>query len=1184
MTNRIFGPTLIAALLYGLAGLPAQAQVNIGDFLGATTNLMRLGVEIDRANAERAQANAVIRQQQQQQAERQASFNRRVQAALKSLGFYTMAIDGDVGPGTQRAIAAYQAAFDVHGPMDDDALAALEWHAEQGWRSEDERFAADAAGFDDRNTFVDAREGGFASARQYEAARAAGFSDAGSFAAFQQSGASDKVSFEAQLAEAEAAAELTAQCLAGGDWVEALAICRRASDASPNDAALALALDKALADAAAGLEGNEQQLAGKKAEMTALLAAEDGGDDAAVNALRVEINGLTKTNLLVGLHLQAKNCNGLVAGQDWDAAVPACYAGTDIDVLSGEAREQAERLVAELAAGRRSAEEGQAAERARLAEEAGRLALAEAMAEANALLDQVNAYAAGGRSFEQGVSIARALVALRTAIGGDDAARITADHAALAELVEADAGFVAARAAMARAQSQASQTALLVARRQAEVMDAFIIAYIGANVTSDKVADLLPVSESLGTALASDNGEVIISAQAGAREQLATLDLMREFTAFEAAYQAPQVSAEAVEEAAAAAADAEAVAANAEQALALARADAGALLDNVDAFGSSGGGLVDPIPVARAIARLKAELANPQLGELTTLTGDLAALLEKDAGFVTAMADRRASQGNAMANAIALAREELGVLNNFLLAHIAANLTDDAIVEIVDLQVAVETALSGPDSAVTVQTRDRTVVALTELGLEKQAKTYAETQRSHAAVVDARTAPNGLSVTPANAALLDGAASDLLVLRRSDGQAPNLTYNLLGRLHVDGGTALACWAHAAPDNPLALLMARRDLRDLGVPNLDLVQCDTGTAVDLILLRRGDFISSAPSHAIPIVSAFEQGQLEMLLTIEGRQADAEMAAMTEVTQQLAMAVDNGTASGFGLIALPGSAGDICPVVERIETHVNPLVQRGDAIAFAIAAPRLGAPMATEAAFAAAQRGQCAGIYADADTLKTFIDALRRIGVDFAMTPVWVDVEEVQAEVARLAAIEAEQIEQAALQAQQAEAAAAVLAAQTADQRSELEKRQAASRAEYQERADAGHKDIADMVRAMVGTGSSAQLQQWFPRVYGDLARLLHDRWALTDLATELADYGTATWQDRSVDAVLVKVDIQRENALAGIYGKDCFVLGWLVDTEFRVNRDAFEAPCSDVEALETWRAGRAYESVWNLAVN
>jgi len=40
------------------------------------------------------------------------------------------------------------------------------------------------------------------------------------------------------------------------------------------------------------------------------------------------------------------------------------------------------------------------------------------------------------------------------------------------------------------------------------------------------------------------------------------------------------------------------------------------------------------------------------------------------------------------------------------------------------------------------------------------------------------------------------------------------------------------------------------------------------------------------------------------------------------------------------------------------------------------------------------------------------------------------------------------------------------------------------------------------------------------------------------------------------------------------------IGGLVDTEFRLKRDAFEANCSEVEALETWRAGRAYESVWN----
>src|SRR5690606_16426041 len=128
---------------------------------------------------------------------------------------------------------------------------------------------------------------------------------------------------------------------------------------------------------------------------------------------------------------------------------------------------------------------------------------------------------------------------------------------------------------------QASQSALVVARRQAEIMDAFILAFIGTNVTSDKVADLLPVSEALSAALAAGNGEVILSAQAAAREQLAALDLMDQLEAFGAAYAAPQVSAEAVEAAEAEAANAQAEAANAEQALAMARADAGALLDAI---------------------------------------------------------------------------------------------------------------------------------------------------------------------------------------------------------------------------------------------------------------------------------------------------------------------------------------------------------------------------------------------------------------------------------------------------------------------------------------------------------------------------------------------------------------------------------------------------------------------------
>src|SRR5690606_531100 len=132
MKNRVIGLALVAALMCGVAVQPAQAPNNVGDFLGIAGGMVRLGLEIDRANTERERANALARQQQQQAAEQRAAFIRRVQTALKTLDYYQMPVDGDAGPGTNRAIAAYQDAFGLFGDMDDAALATLEWHAAQG--------------------------------------------------------------------------------------------------------------------------------------------------------------------------------------------------------------------------------------------------------------------------------------------------------------------------------------------------------------------------------------------------------------------------------------------------------------------------------------------------------------------------------------------------------------------------------------------------------------------------------------------------------------------------------------------------------------------------------------------------------------------------------------------------------------------------------------------------------------------------------------------------------------------------------------------------------------------------------------------------------------------------------------------------------------------------------------------
>lgn len=87
--------------------------------------------------------------------------------------------------------------------------------------------------------------------------------------------------------------------------------------------------------------------------------------------------------------------------------------------------------------------------------------------------------------------------------------------------------------------------------------------------------------------------------------------------------------------------------------------------------------------------------------------------------------------------------------------------------------------------------------------------------------------------------------------------------------------------------------------------------------------------------------------------------------------------------------------------------------------------------------------------------------------------------------------------------------------------------------------------------------------------------------ITDTQDDLSDYGTAVWQGRAVEAVLVRVTTKRENSILGLYGSDCVVLGYLVDREFRINRDSVEASCSDEATIAAWTAGRDMKSIWHL---
>jgi len=1172
MISKTWRRTTAIILLFGAGMQPIQAQAQADLFFGIAKEIVRQGVQNDQIRREQS------RQVQQQQAAEQAAraaqqayeleFYTRAQTALKALGFYAMTVDGKPGPGTRAAIVAYQAAFRLPGVFGEDQLYDLEMRASEGWRSLDELEMAETGGFESRADFAKAREGGFTNARSYQVAREKGFTKASDYEAFLSSGAPDKATFDANRARLAAAEAAVGACFSNTQsrkWGEALSSCYAASVAKPAEASVKLALEAALAGAREDLAVGKKQLAEKRAQLAKLLEGSAKPSAAQADNLRAEVNTLADEILFIELHLQAGRCGDLVSREHWEEAVTACASDATIDHLVGARRVEAKALLADIDTHRDAANAGLKTAQAAVAAEAERLALADAKTAASRLLADVEAYGEQGSRFERGLDVAREVVALRGAVDGKDVAIITQHAAALQALLDADGAYTSARQAWIDARKEAEQRAVLEARRQAELLNDFVLAFVSRNVTSAHVPALLPLSEALAAALEDGNAQRLTEAQAKARQALNKMGLENELASFADAYKAPQVSAQQLQ-------TADAEIANADLALETVVAASRELIDSIDSFSEAGGAFADPIGVARALARLKAALAEPALPDLQVLREALASVVEQDPAYASANERRAKTNDTALANSVALATEKLTAINEFLLAHIAANVTADDILAAVELQMTVEKALAGPASAETVRSLKAAEDELVALNLGAAHADFVGRKAARTLVAEADTSTNGLAITPANASLLEGSPDDVIVLRNS--AAPHLAYDLLGKLRVDGGVAKLCWLHAAPGNSVALLLARQELGAQGIARADLAQCEHPLLeADLAVLRRGDFLALPPSAAQPLVAAFEDGRLKLIVSIAGGDASRETERLTVDAASIAGRVNNETARGFGVLQLPNGKGGICAAVADMQPHGSSLSKRADSFAFLFADPRFTLPMSTNQAFVAAQRGQCSGLYAAAADLRSLSGALQRADIAFTFAPIWVEASEVDEEIARLA-------QESSRQQQEAQAAAALLAAKTADQRSALQTRQEELRAEYKSRATGAQKDIADLVREAVRTENLGALTL-FPALQEHLRGVVADKWVITDTKDTLADYGTAKWQGRKVEAVLVRIVTERENALLGLHASDCIVLGYLVDPEFRINRDPVEADCADQSLVTQWSIGRGMESVWNL---
>ena len=91
------------------------------------------------------------------------------------------------------------------------------------------------------------------------------------------------------------------------------------------------------------------------------------------------------------------------------------------------------------------------------------------------------------------------------------------------------------------------------------------------------------------------------------------------------------------------------------------------------------------------------------------------------------------------------------------------------------------------------------------------------------------------------------------------------------------------------------------------------------------------------------------------------------------------------------------------------------------------------------------------------------------------------------------------------------------------------------------------------------------------------------WEFESTVPSPKDYGIARWDGREIEAVTARIRILMKNRVVGEYSDTCWHVGYLIDSEFSMNREPFTEPCEEMAKLTDWQARNGFETRWDLGV-
>jgi len=608
------------------------------------------------------------------------------------------------------------------------------------------------------------------------------------------------------------------------------------------------------------------------------------------------------------------------------------------------------------------------------------------------------------------------------------------------------------------------------------------------------------------------------------------------------------------------------------------------------------------------IATLNAALSAADPDQIAKLAASLSTELQAEPQFQQLLGEhekeKREEAARHLADAIQLANNQV----SFITRYVSQNPTAVPTLSLMKLLGELTTDLKSPSLDTLKPATEQADLAIGESGLrqayEANVSATAHSSPAPAAPKPAETASNavapaaaivsniGGSANPAlpetakNGFLLKGDLGDFLVLYNVSPKAPHVVKNLRGDIVFDNGVARACFfndaASSIEDNE-ALGQALKPYR-IGTLNTANTGCDPQNLLsyDLIAVRRGTFLRQKQEYALALIKAVEDDQFVSLVTVGAKQMNDAESEQEAISRTIENDVRNGAKLGFGFVLTDNGSAAVCAVTpDKIEGHRRFILSSSDQLARELHNAPTVTQTSLDVAYIGVKRHQCGAIYASAADLKTLLTSLTRDGIPYRMSAAWASPADIEAADAVALKAKRAEDEQTLAKQRKADEDRKLAALKAKDEAASQTKEQQALQDQYGNIANSLSAEISQEVSDFVHhpAKDGTALATEFPQFVSWYASSEDDRWELQSFNSSLFDYGLSDWKGRKLDTAFSQVKLRMKNRVLGDYKDVCYVFAHMIDSEFQMTRDPFEAKCDDTASIRSWESAHGFQSRW-----